>query len=170
LSGAASAAFQYDGLGRRRAKTVGGTSTGFLYDGLDAVQELSAGLPSANMLTGLGIDDVLQRIDAAGSRSLLVDALGSTLALADPTGAVQTQYTYEPFGATTKTGAASGNPAQFTGRENDGTGLYYYRARYYSPGLHRFVSEDPIGFDGGDANLHSYVFDNPLRYTTSVRS
>jgi YD repeat-containing protein len=57
LAGPVSASFQYDGAGRRRAKTVGGASTGFLYDGLDAVQELSAGLPSANILAGLGIDE-----------------------------------------------------------------------------------------------------------------
>jgi RHS repeat-associated protein len=42
-------------------------------------------------------------------------------------------------------GPDEGNPLQYTGRENDGTGLYYYRARYYDPGLKRFVSEDPIG-------------------------
>ncbi len=40
------------------------------------------------------------------------------------------------------TGAPSTSPAQFTGREDDGTGLYYYRARYYHPSLQRFVSED----------------------------
>ena len=38
----------------------------------------------------------------------------------------------------------SSNAFQYTGREHDGTGLYYYRARYYDPKLHRFLSEDPI--------------------------
>jgi len=51
-----------------------------------------------------------------------------------------------------------------TGRENDGTGLYYYRARYYSPTLQRFISEDPIGFAGGDVNFYAYVGNNPIRY------
>lgn len=55
------------------------------------------------------------------------------------------------------------NPFQYTGRENDGTGLYYYRARYYSPQLTKFVSKDPIGLNGG-ANLFSYVFSNPINY------
>ncbi|MGH7345566.1 MAG: RHS repeat-associated core domain-containing protein, partial [Candidatus Rokuibacteriota bacterium] len=54
------------------------------------------------------------------------------------------------------------NPLQFTGRENDGiAGLYYYRARYYHPGLQRFISEDPLGFVGGDPNLYAYVFNRP---------
>jgi hypothetical protein len=43
---------------------------------------------------------------------------------------VQTQYTYEPFGGTTTSGQANANASQYTGRENDGTELYY-RARYY---------------------------------------
>src|SRR5262249_43833301 len=47
-------------------------------------------------------------------------------------------------------------------REHDGTALYYYRARYYNPSLHRFVSQDPIGFRGSGINLYSYVSNNPL--------
>jgi len=46
-------------------------------------------------------------------------------------------------------------------RENDGTGLYAYRARFFSPVLHRFISEDPIGFEGGDINLYAYVLNAP---------
>jgi RHS repeat-associated protein len=87
------------------------------------------------------------------------------VALTDSTGALQTQYTYEPFGNTSIAGAASANPLQYTGRENDGTGLYYYRARYYSPKLQRFISEDPIEFGGGDVNLYAYVFNSPTNYT-----
>ncbi|MGH7966667.1 MAG: RHS repeat-associated core domain-containing protein, partial [Candidatus Binatia bacterium] len=72
---------------------------------------------------------------------------------------------YAPFGRTTVTGAASSNSQQFTGRENDGlTGLYYYRARYYHPVLQRFLSEDPIGFAGGDVNLYAYVGNNPISF------
>jgi len=84
--------------------------------------------------------------------------------LADTAGAVQTEYTYEPFGTTTVAGAASASSYQYTGRENDGTGLYYYRARYYSPTLNKFISKDPIGFAGGDINLYAYVLNNPLGF------
>jgi RHS repeat-associated protein len=91
----------------------------------------------------------------------LVDALGSTVALADSSGNLLTQYYYDPFGATVAAGAASGNPSQYIGRENDLTGLYYMHARYYSPALMRFVSEDPLGFGGGDVNLHAYSFSAP---------
>jgi RHS repeat-associated protein len=99
----------------------------------------------ANLLTGLGIDEYFTRTDGSGRRTLLADALGSMLSLADDAGTVQTSYTYEPFGAATATGQNNANPYQYTARENDSTGLAYYRARYYSPTCHRFISEDPIG-------------------------
>jgi RHS repeat-associated protein len=40
------------------------------------------------------------------------------------------------------------------------TSLYYYRARYYDPNAGRFVSEDPIGFDG-EINFYAYVENDP---------
>jgi RHS repeat-associated protein len=164
LGGAVGASFSYDAFGRRRAKTVSGITTGFLYDGLNTAQELTGGTPSANLLTG-GIDETFARTDGSGTRHLLADGLGSTLGIADASGVVQTQYTYQPFGATTTSGAADANSAQFTGREQDGTGLYFYRGRYQHPTLQRFVSEDPIGFLAGDPNLYSYVFNSPTNLT-----
>jgi RHS repeat-associated protein len=52
---------------------------------------------------------------------------------------------------------------KFTAREEDGTGLYYYRARYFHAGLGRFASEDPIG-DLGGPNLYEYVGDDPTGF------
>jgi RHS repeat-associated protein len=46
----------------------------------------------------------------------------------------------------------------------EGTDLYYYRARYYDPARSRFVSPDPIGFRGG-LNLYEYTSSRPLNYT-----
>ena len=67
LSGAATASFQYDGIGRRRARTLSGTTTNFLYDGLNLAQELSSsGTPTANLLTSLGIDEIFVRTDGIG--------------------------------------------------------------------------------------------------------
>jgi hypothetical protein len=55
---------------------------------------------------------------------MLADALGSTLALAGTGGTAATQYTFDPFGGTSASDAMNTNASQFTGRENDGTGLY----------------------------------------------
>ncbi len=119
---------------------------------------------TVNYLTGLGIDERFSRTDSSGTQSYLTDALGSTLALADSAGTLQTNYSYDPFGNTTVTGTTNPNAFQYTGRENDGTGLYYYRARYYSPQWQRFLSEDPIGLAGG-LNSYTYVGNNPINHT-----
>jgi RHS repeat-associated protein len=95
------------------------------------------------------------------NRSSSIETLGSTPALADATGTIQTYYTYGPFGNTAISGASSANPFQFTGRENDGTGLYFYRARYYSPASQRFIAQDPLDFKARTTNLYSYVSNEP---------
>ncbi len=66
---------------------------------------------------------------------------------------IATNYTYQSFGATTVGGSANGNSYEFTGRGNDGTGLYYYKARYYSATLQRFIAQHTIGIRGGGTNL-----------------
>jgi len=84
--------------------------------------------------------------------------------LTDESGTIRTTYSYDPFGNVTVSGEVSDNPFQFAGRENDGTGLYYYRARYYNPVLQRFISEDPIEVQHANSNLYGYVTNNPLLY------
>lgn len=69
--------------------------------------------------------------------------------------------TYEPFGQTALSGTSE-NAFRYTGREDDETGLYYYRARFYHPERQRFVSEDPIGFTGGSPNLYEYGLNDPI--------
>lgn len=155
--GSAPTIFKYDALGRRISKQVdGGDQVQVLYDGANPIMESSSS-STTTLLTGLGIDEHLTRSDANGTGTFLPDAVGSTVALSNNSGV--TNYTYEPFGAV-PTDAA--NEFQFTGRENDGTGLYYFRARYYSPRLQRFISEDPMGIGGGDVNLYRYAFNDPM--------
>ena len=163
ISGAVNATFQYDAFGRRTNRTVGEQSTSFLYDDLDVVQEQSGGLPVATLLLD-ELDSVATRTDGSGSATVITDGLGSTLALLDSTGTAKTEYTYEPFGQTSTT-SQSANSAQYTGRENDGTGLYYYRARYYSPALQRFISEDPLRLRSGHTNFYTYVSNDPINWT-----
>lgn len=161
------AAFAYDGLGRRQSSTMGANpARSYLYDGFDVVQEQTAGAPSANVLTGPGTDERLTRTPATGTNAgtpstFLADALGSTVALVNSAGVVQTTYGYDPYGGTSATGSASDSPYQYAGRENDGTGLYYNRARYYNPSWERFISEDPIGLRGG-INRYAYAGSDPV--------
>jgi RHS repeat-associated protein len=72
-------------------------------------------------------------------------------------------YSYSPFGKVTATTGES-NPFQYAGRENDGTGLYFNRRRYYVPEWGRFLSEDPLGFEGG-LNRYTYAGNDPINWT-----
>lgn len=163
-----SATFGYAADGRRLSRTIDGSTTTYLYDGMNPVREQVGGTTTATMISG-GVDEFHLRESGGVTRRYLTDAVGSTLGLVDDTGA-GAEYAYQPFGVTTVTGDDGGNPYRFTGREDDGTGLYYYRQRYYSPQLQRFISEDPIGLTGGP-NLHAYVGNQPtvLRDPTGER-
>jgi RHS repeat-associated protein len=160
ISGGVTGSFNYM-MGRRVAKTVAGVTVQYLYDGIDAIAEIGGGAVGANYLRSLSIDEPFVRRTNTGNEYYHTDALGSSLTLSDTQGGSATTYRYEPFGKTTATGSSS-NSFQFTNREDDGTGISYYRARYYSPARQRFITEDPIGFLGGDANLYAYVRNAPL--------
>jgi RHS repeat-associated protein len=138
------ASFKYDALGRRMEKTVNGITTQYLYDGFDIIAELQNGAVTATYLRSLNIDEPFSRTKGTSTVHYLQDALGSVVGLADGAGTLATVYAYDAFGAVTTSGASSDQPFKYTGREDDGTGLYYYRARYYDPELRRFVSSDPL--------------------------
>jgi RHS repeat-associated protein len=157
-----SASFAYDPFGRRTSKAINGQTMTFHYDAVDIVRE-SGEAGDASYLRTLTIDEALSRTDTSGLVTYLADILGSTVALADANGTPATDYTYEPFGRTSVSGVPSLNPFRFTGRENDGNGLYYYRARYYDPIRSQFLSEDPLGLAGG-LNLFAYVAGNPVNF------
>jgi len=159
--GSPGASFAYDAFGRRREATIGSTTTSYRYDGDNAIVE-TQGLSVVRILAGLGVDSALSRKSESVDETLLADALGTTIALTDDSGAVQTEYTYDPFGTPSAFGVSSANPIQFTGREWDGTGVQFSRARYYDPTEGRFVSPDPVGFHGGDVNLYAYVGNRPM--------
>jgi RHS repeat-associated protein len=107
---------------------------------------------------GPGTDHALAR----NGEFFLPNQLSSTTGLTNGSGALTQSYLYGPFGESLNVPSDS-NPFQFTGRENDGDGLLYYRARYYNPAWGRFASADPAGFDGG-INPYIYAWDNPVNH------
>src|SRR5205085_1820972 len=96
--------------------------------------------------------------------------------IATGTGALVEFYRYDAFGkptifnpdGTVRTSGTSavGNRLMFTGREYIAElGIYEYRARFYHPGIGRFMNEDPKGFDAGDYNLFRYCHNDPADLT-----
>ena len=164
------ATFKYDMGNRRIEKTINGNTVKFIYDGDQIVGEQKSDGTTTSVLAGLAIDEMIARYSNGQQSTYLTDALGSVIAQLKDDQSVQNQYGYSPYGVTVKGNAGvvdgtvddKGNASQYTGRENDGTGLYYYRARYYMAGCGRFISEDPIGLGGGQTNLYAYVGGDPI--------
>src|SRR5690606_35230829 len=97
------------------------------------------------------------------------DHLGSLSALTDEEGNLHSQTTFYPFGSYRNSTGHTVTDRGYTGhRHNDDLGLIYMNARYYLPGIGRFVSADTIVPNPADPqsfNRYSYTLNNPLRYT-----
>ena len=152
--------YRYDALGRRIYRQQPWMlPTSFTYDGDDVLLSNMSGSVTSYQ-NGPGIDNRLSTKLAGGSGSSSYshgDHLGTPIAGSNSAGVLG--------GGTTIPDSFGYDVGGFTGREYDSyLELQYSRARMYDPKLGRFISEDPIGFAGGDVNLYGYVRNMPLWY------
>lgn len=159
------ATLAYDAEGRLRQTTITGAITNLLYDGSDLIAEYdSTGAVLRRYVHGPGIDE--PRVWYEGSTTtaknwLYADHLGSIVATANSAGTSTATYSYGPYGEPNTTG---GIRFRYTGQQLIGPlNLYYYKARFYSPALGRFLQTDPIGY-ADDMNLYAYVRGNAVNY------
>ena len=157
--------YKYDALGRLVARVNGTQWTRYTYDGNDTVLDEKSDGTVVYYGNGPGVDNKLWYIQGTSSPVFfLADHLGSTRALVSHTGSIisGTLIDYDSFG---KPSISLPTRFQYAGREYDpDTQLYYFRARWYDPAARRFISEDPIGLNGG-VNLYAYVGNNPMILT-----
>ena len=155
----------HDAQDHRIAKIVEGTTTTYLVD---------PNTPYARVIhesrdNGTEIDySYGLRLLNNGEHTFLGDALGSTRALADGSGQITDSYDYSPYGTLLRHSGSSDNPFLFTGEQYDPeAGLYYLRARYYSPELARFLTRDTYNgkpIDPLSQNHYLYAGGNPVVY------
>jgi YD repeat-containing protein len=118
VKGGSTYGFLYGPDGLRLNKTVNGALTTYLLDGGQVVTDTINGTPYQT-LYGPGTDHALAR----NGEFFLPNSLGSTSLLTDSSGNPGQSYQYRPFGELLG-GVTDTNPFQYTGRENDGDGVY----------------------------------------------
>ena len=182
-----SLALRYDPFHRQVQKSVMTTSTAvsnYVYSGWQRIADYDG---SGNLLNryvyGATMDEAIIQVAPTGVLTFLHgDHEGSIVATSDASGKMVSKNLYGLFGEIASIG---GTTVGYTGQRFDvETGLYYYKRRYYSPKLGRFLQPDPIGYDiktsadcgcdctGGcgaaelsTLNLYSYVNNDPLNMT-----
>jgi RHS repeat-associated protein len=151
--------FVYDPNNRQAQKSVSSVDTGFLYDGVQMIAEYDGSTLEKRYIPGILPDEVLIKIESSTKTYFHKDRLGSVVAVTDASGDVLSSVKYGPFG---ETPSLTETPFGYTGQRFDSElGSYYYKARYYSPAIGRFLQPDPIGFKGG-LNVYGYVSNDPL--------
>lgn len=165
-AGQAIAEYGYDPRDRRIWKDVAGNRTYFLYSEMGLVGEYASDgsqiraygyMPGSSWTT-----DPVYLKTAQGYAFFQNDELGTPRLLVNLNGTTVWQASFDPFGRATVLEQSIENPLRFPGQYFDQeTGFHYNWRRYYDPGTGRYITADPIGYEGG-TNLYSYVDANPI--------
>jgi RHS repeat-associated protein len=164
------AQYYYDPFGRRLWKEVSGTRTCFSYSEEGLIGEYTS---SGSQVRAYGYrpgslwttDPLFMK---AGSQYYFYhnDHLGTPQQMTDINGAVVWSARYDSFGkAEVDQASTITNNLRFPGQYYDEeTGLHYNWNRYFNPNVGRYMTVDPIGFEGQDSNLYRYCQNNPMLY------
>ena len=168
-TGQTTATYDYDYRGRRTRKTVGGTTTYYHWDANSMTAETD---PSGAVKATYTYDDKGNPVSMTRNGNnyfYQTNSHGDVVTLTDSSGQVVNTYTYDPWGKVTQESETVENPIRYSGYLYDSeTGMYYLMARYYDPGIGRFLTRDmldislmkkrsPLNF-----NRYAYCNDNPV--------
>ena len=185
-SGSSPRVMTWDAKGRMATLTQGGSAEAYRYDTsnhrigrsggalgnldyylegehLESVE--NSGVLQERYFRGASIDELVAGYTMQNGTMTPVlfahDQVMSVVVQAPLGGGTQALRSFSAFGMSLTTVGAAITRMAYTGREDDGTGLYYYRARYYNPAVGQFASEDPKRFAAG-ANFLAYAGNNPV--------
>jgi RHS repeat-associated protein len=143
-----------------------GVTTRFGYDGTDMIAEYNASnAVQRRYVHGPGTDEPIVWYEGSGisdRRFLTADERGSIVAVTNSSGTAIAINSYDEYGIPAATNLGR---FQYTGQTwLPEIGMYYYKARIYSPTLGRFMQTDPIGYADG-MNWMNYVGSDPVNFT-----
>jgi len=145
--------------GDRVAQTVDGTLTTYILDTatpLTMVLAETTGTDTIYYLHGL---DLVAQSDGATTEYFGYDGLGSVRQMLDESGGARLTQTYDPYGSVYAAAGPGATHYGFAGEQVDASRLIYLRARYYSPGMGRFLNADP---SRQERNPYQYGGANPI--------
>jgi len=164
----------YDGAGRLIMSITPGTNRYFVFDEMNIIEEYIENKATLNKsyIYSSGVDSFVAYVKGGLPYYMHTDGNQNVVAVSDQTGSIVERYSYSAYGEVTITDA-DGNPRAKTAVANSHlytsrrwmpeAGIYYYRARYYSPTLKRFLTRDPAG-TVDTLNLYLYVYANPVNF------
>ena len=176
--------FRYDALGRRIEKVFDGRVYRYLWDGDVILHEwdyaesdrpntvvteagevtLDRPEPVENLITWVyDSDGYVPTAKIVGERhySIISDYIGRPVQVYDDNGNIVWQADYDIYGNVRNLhGSRQFIPFRQLGQyEDEETGLYYNRFRYYDPRIGNYISQDPIRLMGNNPTLYGYVED-----------
>jgi len=154
----------YDPFGRLISREIDGKRTEYCYDKEDVIAEYTEGTPAPAMryVHGLGVDEPLAFWKEGLLYTYVLGINNSVRSVHGKDSRTVTKYAFGPFGELLHSTGIPFRRYMFNARYwDDVAQLYYFRARFLDPRTGRFISPDPIRFQGG-WNLYAYVSNDPI--------
>ncbi|MCK5148278.1 DNRLRE domain-containing protein [bacterium] len=153
--------YSYNVSGQRIKKVENGETRYYVKGGMATLAEYDgSGMLETEYIQGVGGLLAIADHNNNELQYFIKDHLGSTCKV-EPSAFLRDYY---PFGESI-TSAGDETSYQFTGKELDnGTGLYYFGARYYDPGIGRWLTPDPLADKYPSWSPYNYSLNNPIRY------